>query len=119
MTYKLSDGNGGKTETLFDDFLYSVKEKPKHVLMYHTHSDVTSAKEVFEKYLTDYELQEEQLEGRYWSFGNDAFYILLDNELALRLQIIYDNPFIKEEVVYRKDYKDNFPDSLRGCYYND
>lgn len=103
---------------LYDAFLDSVKDKP-HVLMYHSHSDVTSAKEVFEKYLTDYELQEEQIEGRYWGFGKDAFYILLDNELALRLQIIYDdNPFIKEEVVYREDYKYNFPDNLRGCYYD-
>lgn len=102
----------------FEEFLDSVKNKP-HVLMYHSHSDVTSAKEVFEKYLTDYELQEEQIEGRYWGFGKDAFYILLDNELALRLQIYFreSGPYIKEEVVYREDYKYNFPDSLRGCYY--
>ena len=104
----------------FDDFLNSLEEKPQ-VLMYHSHSDVTSAKEVFEKYLTDYELQEEQIEGRYWGFGKDAFYIFLDNELALRLQIHYfaeqPGPYIKEEVVYREDYKYNFPDNLRGCYY--
>lgn len=107
-------------ETLFADFLESTKDKPK-VLMYHSHSDVTSAKEVFEKYLTDYELQEEQIEGRYWGFGNDAFYILLDNKLALRLQIYFSepSPYIKEEVVYREDYyKCNLPDSLRGCYYD-
>lgn len=107
-------------ETLFADFLDSMKEKP-HVLMHHTRSDVTSAKDVFEKYLTDYELQEEQLEGRYWDFGKDAFYVLLDNELALRLRciILAGNPHIEEEVVYRADYKDKFPDSLRGRYYND
>lgn len=103
----------------FDEFLESVKETP-HILIHHSHSDVTFAKEVFEKYLTDYELQEEQIEGRYWGFGKDAFYILLDNELALRLQIFFrvDNSLIiKEEVVYRRDYKDYFPDYLRGCYY--
>lgn len=90
----------------------------KHkVLMNHTPVEVRDAKEKFEKYLTDYELQEEQLTGRYWAFGKDAFYILLDNELALR--ITFTKSGIKDEVVYRDDYKTEFPDELRGCYYNE
>ena len=100
-------------ETLFEDFLFSVKDKPR-VLMFHTPVEVEAAKEDFEKYLTDYELQEKQLEGRYWAYGKDAFYILLDNELALRITYT-----LKDEVVYRDDYKTEFPDALRGCYYND
>ena len=109
-------------DTLFEDFLYSTKERSR-VLMHHSHSDVTAAKEAFEKYLTDYELQEEQVEGRYWGFGKDAFYILIDNELALRLQVYipesdYSASHIKEDVVCRADYKSNFPDELRGRYYD-
>ena len=104
-------------ETLFEDFLESTKDNSR-VLMFHPPVEVEAAKEDFEKYLTDYELQEKQLEGRYWAYGKDAFYILLDNELALR--ITYPKSGIKKyEVVYRDDYKTEFPDALRGCYYND
>lgn len=102
----------------WQEFMDSLVELNKHkFLMIHPPVDVEVAKLRFEKYLTDYELQEEQLIGRYWAFGKDAFYILLDNELALRITCTKGG--IKDEVVYRDDYKTEFPDALRGCYYND
>lgn len=93
----------------YEKFLDSLDEaKGKKLLMKHTTTDINLARKYFDGYLTDEELQERQYKGRFWDIRLGAFYILVDNDT---LVIVDVNGVVG---IYGRD---KLPESLRGRHY--
>lgn len=79
------------------------------LMMTHLSSYVKYAREYYEGYLTEDELQEKQYEGRFWDLVGFFLYILFDNDTVVVIE-----PDNKDVYIYGRYC---LPQSLVGCYY--
>lgn len=109
---------------LYNEFLETLEEKPWLPIMVHLPSSIQLAKKYYDGYLTEEELSERQLSGRYWDIVEDKtsadgydLFITLDNETIL---YVTKSPITRhyiESVYNRENSLIILPKSLRGRYY--
>lgn len=105
--YTVCDGR--TVNGTYEKFMESLDEvKCKNVLMTHTTTDINLARKYFDGYLTEEELQEKQYSGRFWDINLGAFYILVDNDTLVILDV---NGIVG---IYGREH---LPLSLRGRHY--
>ena len=106
--------------TLYEDFIESLQiDKP--LLMTHTQTSLRLASKLYEGYLTDDELQEKQLTGRFWDIMNEPdatppLFVILDNDTVLCVHKDGNGKNV-DAICHKEDIEYYFPEKLKGLHY--